>query len=110
MTHRKLIEQMLEALSHAQQENFRHRLEQQKIYNDVELANAITAAKEYLAAPEQSEPVGEIVADDMGRPFNAIQIRTHFYKEVPAIGTKLYTRPAPLRELSDEEIGQMGAL
>ena len=36
-----------------------------------------------------SEPIGEIVADDMGKPFNAIQIRTHFYKKVPAIGTKL---------------------
>ena len=41
------------------------------------------------ALAEPSEPVGEIVADDMGAPFNAIQIRTHFYKEVPAIGTKL---------------------
>ena len=45
-------------------------------------------------------PVGEITAEDMGKPFNAISIRTHFYKEVPAVGTKLYThaQPAPVNQ------------
>jgi hypothetical protein len=66
---------------------------------------AINAAREYLAALEQSEPIGEIVADDMGRPFNAVQIRTHFYKEVPAVGTKLYTTspPAQRKPLTREQ-------
>ena len=27
----------------------------------------------------------------MGRPFNAIRIGAHFYKEIPPVGTKLYT-------------------
>lgn len=48
-----------------------------------------------IAAMEKSEPVGEITAEDMGAPFNAISIRTHFYKEVPAVGTKLYTNQQP---------------
>lgn len=39
----------------------------------------------------EHEPVAEIVCEDMGRPFNAMKIRTHFFKEVPAVGTKLYT-------------------
>lgn len=43
-------------------------------------------------APSEAalQPVGEIVAEDMGRPFNAIQIRCHFYTAVPPIGTKLF--------------------
>lgn len=40
-----------------------------------------------------AEPCAEIVSEDMGRPFNAMQIRTHFYKEVPPVGTQLYTHP-----------------
>jgi hypothetical protein len=56
--------------------------------------------------PAQQEPVGEITAEDMGRPFNAIRINTHFYKEIPPVGTKLYTTPQPpaSKPLSDEEI------
>lgn len=42
---------------------------------------------------QQQEPAAEITAEDMGRPFNAIRIGTHFYKEVPPVGTKLYTSP-----------------
>ncbi|WP_342617164.1 hypothetical protein [Rhodoferax sp. GW822-FHT02A01] len=49
-------------------------------------------APQQPASEVQREPVGEIVAEDMGKPFNAIQIRTHFYKEVPPVGTKLYTK------------------
>ena len=59
------------------------------------------ALREALAEqPAQQEPVGEIIAEDMGRPFNAIRIGTHFYKEVPPVGTKLYTTPQaqPARE------------
>jgi len=52
------------------------------------------------------EPVAEIQAEDMGKPFNAIRVTVHFYAEVPAVGTKLYKAP-PKREwvgLTDEEI------
>ena len=42
---------------------------------------------------DEQEPVAEITADDMGRPFNAIRIGAHFYKEIPPVGTKLYTAP-----------------
>ena len=45
-----------------------------------------------------AEPCAEIVAEDMGRPFNAMQIRTHFHKEVPPVGTQLYTHPQPKSE------------
>jgi hypothetical protein len=45
------------------------------------------------------EPVAEIQAEDMGKPFNAIRVTVHFYAEVPAVGTKLYKAP-PKRELT----------
>jgi hypothetical protein len=54
----------------------------------------------------EQEPVAEIQAEDMGKPFNAIRVTVHFYAEVPAVGTKLYKAP-PKREwvgLTDEEI------
>jgi hypothetical protein len=41
----------------------------------------------------EHEPVAEIQAEDMGKPFNAIRVTVHFYAEVPAVGTKLYTAP-----------------
>jgi hypothetical protein len=41
------------------------------------------------------EPVGEVQLEDMGRPFNAMRVNIHFYKEVPSVGTKLYTSPQP---------------
>lgn len=43
----------------------------------------------------EQEPVGEIQLEDMGRPFNALQVRVHFYKEVPPTGTKLFAHLAP---------------
>ncbi len=65
---------------------------------------ALDALLGTLAKPEQ-EPVGEITAEDWGRPFNAIRISTHFYKEIPPVGTKLYTTPQPpAQPLTDEEI------
>jgi len=36
-------------------------------------------------------PVGEIVIEDMGRPFNAKQVRVHFYDKVPKPGTQIFT-------------------
>ena len=38
------------------------------------------------------EPVGEIQIEDMGQPFNAMRVRVHFYKEVPQVGAKIYTK------------------
>ena len=54
---------------------------------------AIAACREALAQKDEQVPVAEITADDMGRPFNAIRIGAHFYKEIPPVGTKLYTAP-----------------
>ena len=48
---------------------------------------AITTCREALAQKDEHEPVAEITADDMGRPFNAIRIGAHFYKEIPPVGT-----------------------
>ena len=53
---------------------------------------------------DEQEPVAEITADDMGRPFNAIRIGAHFYKEIPPVGTKLYTAPPECRLLTEKEI------
>lgn len=55
-------------------------------------AQAPQAGQEMEA--KDAEAVGEIVAEDMGRPFNAIRIRCHFYAAVPAVGTKLYVMAA----------------
>ena len=40
-------------------------------------------------------PVAQIVLEDMGKPFAAISVRTHFFKEIPPPGTLLYTAPVP---------------
>ena len=52
---------------------------------------------------DEHEPVAEITADDMGRPFNAIRIGAHFYKEIPPVGTKLYTAPPKRQPLTDAQ-------
>ena len=54
---------------------------------------AIATCREALEQKDEQEPVAEITADDMGRPFNALRIGAHFYKEIPPVGTKLYTAP-----------------
>ena len=51
-----------------------------------EYDKALAAARELKAL----KPVGEIVCEDLGKPFNAMQIRMHFYDFAPSIGTKLY--------------------
>ena len=61
------------------------------------------ACREALAQKDEWEPVAEITADDMGRPFNAIRIGAHFYKEIPPVGTKLYTAPPKRQPLTDEQ-------
>ena len=68
------------------------------------LHTAIAACREALAQKDEHEPVAEITADDMGRPFNAIRIGAHFYKEIPPVGTKLYTAPPECRLLTEKEI------
>ena len=67
---------------------------------------AITALREALAQP-QPEPVGEITMEDIGRPFNSICIRTHFYECVPPVGTKLYTSPPDREPLTVEQIEEV---
>ena len=64
---------------------------------------AIATCREALAQKDEHEPVAEITADDMGRPFNAIRIGAHFYKEIPPVGTKLYTAPPKRQPLTDEQ-------
>lgn len=60
-----------------------------------------TESKLNPIAPD--EAVGEISLDDMGKPFNAMSVRVHFYAKVPEIGTKIYLHPAPKQEpLTDE--------
>lgn len=73
----------------------------------------LTAIREALAEQpaQQQEPAAEITAEDMGRPFNAIRIGTHFYKEVPPVGTKLYTSPPaskPWVGLTQDELNMIG--
>ena len=46
-----------------------------------------------VPAPVQ-EPVGEVVVESMGVPgSDAMQVRIHFYKEIPPVGSKVYTTP-----------------
>ena len=68
---------------------------------------AAMACREALAQKDEHEPVAEITADDMGRPFNAIRIGAHFYKEIPPVGTKLYTAPPRREALTDAELVAM---
>ena len=37
------------------------------------------------------EVVAEVTCEDMGKPFNAMQIRVHFTKDVPPVGTQFVT-------------------
>jgi hypothetical protein len=56
------------------------------IFDAESVQEALAAARELRAL----KPVGEIVCEDLGKPFNAMQIRMHFYDFAPSIGTKLY--------------------
>ncbi len=60
------------------------------------------------AAREQSEPVGEIVTEPFGEGGKDICILKWQGDYKPQLGDKLYTtpQPTPMRELSDEEIGE----
>ena len=68
---------------------------------------AIATCRAALAQKDEQEPVAEITADDMGRPFNAIRIGAHFYKEIPPVGTKLYTAPPKSQPLTDVGINEI---
>jgi hypothetical protein len=40
------------------------------------------------------EPVGEVVVESMGvRGSDAMRVRMRFYKEIPPVGSKIYTTP-----------------
>lgn len=60
------------------------------------------------AAPVQ-EPAGEIIAVPMGLDGDEIQLRTHFYQEIPPVGTKVYyttppAQPAPVQEPMPDDL------
>jgi hypothetical protein len=57
---------------------------------------AIVRADERAASVQ--EPVGEVVVESMGvRGSDAMRVRMHFYKEIPPVGSKIYTtQPAAL--------------
>ena len=62
-------------------------------------------------APVQ-EPVGEVVVESMGvRGSDAMQVRMHFYKEIPPVGSKVYTTPPAAQRqwtgLTDEDVGDL---
>lgn len=67
---------------------------------------AIQALRESIEQAEHAQPVGEIQIEDMGRPFNAMRVTIHFYKEVPPVGTRIYTTTPKRNPLSPEEIEQ----
>lgn len=90
---RKLIEQMLEAMSPMESPR-----------DDTSIQRAITAAREYLAQPEQSEPVGEVVSSGPA-DFPIFQWVSADHSLRCKTGDFLYLHTAPpLRELSDAEI------
>jgi len=52
---------------------------------------------------EQGEPVGEVVVESMGVcGSDAMQIRLHFYKEIPPVGSKIYITPQPKQEVKHD--------
>jgi len=60
----------------------------------------------YLVHHTQQEPIGEVVVESMGvRGSDAMQVRLHFYKKFPPIGSKIYTSPPqrPWVGLTEEE-------
>jgi hypothetical protein len=58
-----------------------------------DLQPAVTAIKQALAAPTGQEPAGEVIAVPMGLSGDNVQIRTHFYQEIPPVGTKVWATP-----------------
>jgi hypothetical protein len=75
--------------------------------DDTAIERAITAIKQARSAPVQ-EPVGEVVVESMGvRGSDAMRVRMHFYKEIPPVGSKIYTTPPAAQRqwvgLTDEE-------
>jgi hypothetical protein len=74
-------------------------------HTGADVLQRLFSLRQAIEQAEKQEPAAEIVYEDWGKPFNAIQIRTHFFKDVPPVGTKLYTAP-PRKEwvgLTDEE-------
>jgi len=56
---------------------------------------------ERLMEMPKQEPVGEVVVESMRVPgSDAMQVRIHFYKEIPPVGSKVYTTPpaAPVQK------------
>ena len=106
MTHRKLIEQMLEAVVASQA------YAEAGSQDSFTLDNAITAARAYLAAPEQSEPIRELeqgrepvaIVKWAGYPDGTCNV---LWKTSVPNDTLLYTRPAPKAPEQSEPVNQM---
>jgi len=105
MTHRKLIEQMLSALGTCNESMSGTRFKE-KSYNESKVGKAICTAREYLAEPEQSEPVASLTVSNFRG-----HLTNHdfdYFGDLPEGTYSLYTAPPPqvqpLRELTPEEI------
>jgi hypothetical protein len=76
-----------------------------QFFTRIEHLVALVRADERAASVQ--EPVGEVVIESMGvRGSDAMRVRMHFYKEIPPVGSKIYTTPpapAPV-PLTDEQI------
>jgi hypothetical protein len=80
---------------------FENSMEGPQWVETAETVAAIAVMRKTLAEPEQSEPVGEIVAwpDDRQR------IGVEWSEGTPSVGTKLYTHPPRREPLSDDQTG-----
>ena len=59
-----------------------------------EIDGAMDALRTAIEQAEKQEPVGEVVVESMSVPgSDAMQVRIHFYKEIPPVGSKVYTAP-----------------
>jgi hypothetical protein len=88
----------LEAL--ASEEYRLRQIGQSQVYPGIGFA--ITAITQDQTQTAQ-EPVGEVVVESMGvRGSDAMRVRMHFYKEIPPVGSKIYTtQPAAQPAVQD---------
>ena len=91
---RKLIEQMLEAMNKGYMARGAHD----------SYATAMQAARDYLAAPEQSEPVGYFCKDD----FLYYEAKDECIGDDDVFPLYRYRHPAPqTTELTDDELSKL---
>ena len=65
-----------------------------KAYEAAKERGWVGLSDERLMEMPKQEPVGEVVFESMNvRGSDAMQVRIHFYKEIPPVGSKVYTTP-----------------